>query len=200
MSQTIMLCNHKGGVGKTMLSLHIAAAAAMMGKRTVAVDTDPQASLARWHSRSRMAERPCCEVYLVQPMALAREVTKLKKNHDVIVVDTAPSYSDALAERAQTADLIVVPVTPSVLETDALASTLGMVPKERTLIVLNRSDASRLTRSVRAYLEGLSARVAVVRDYVAFREITSTGGSVLDRYPEGPAAHDVRRLAREIWS
>jgi chromosome partitioning protein len=200
MPQTILVANHKGGVGKTMLSLHIAAAATQLGKRTVAIDTDPQASLARWHSRSRVAGRPCCEVHLMQPMMLHRELPKLGKNHDVVVIDTAPSYSDALAERAQSADLIVVPVTPSVFETDALASTLGMVPKERTLLVLNRSDTSRLTATVRKLLESLAPRVGVVRDYVAFREVTASGGSVLDRYPEGPAAHDVRRLARGIWS
>ncbi len=200
MSQTIMVCNHKGGVGKTMLSLHIAAGAAQANRRVVAVDTDPQGSFARWHSRSRLAERPCPEVHLMQPMFLGRELPKLQKNHDVVIIDTAPALSDALVERAQLADLVIVPVTPSGFETDALGSTLAMVPKDRTLLVLNRADNSRLCGNVRRFLEGLCPRVFLVRDYVAFREVTVTGGSVLDRYPEGPAAHDVRRLMRGIWS
>ena len=37
--------NLKGGVGKTSICLHLAGALALMGKRVLAVDNDPQSSL-----------------------------------------------------------------------------------------------------------------------------------------------------------
>lgn len=43
----IALLNNKGGVGKTMLTLAFAEAAARAGRRVLAVDMDPQGNLSR---------------------------------------------------------------------------------------------------------------------------------------------------------
>lgn len=42
----VVLFNHKGGVGKTTLTVNLAFALAEMGKRVLLVDTDPQCSLS----------------------------------------------------------------------------------------------------------------------------------------------------------
>ncbi|HEL2980124.1 TPA: ParA family protein [Stenotrophomonas maltophilia] len=44
----IALYNHKGGVGKTTLTVNIAAAMASLGKRVLLVDTDPQCNLTSY--------------------------------------------------------------------------------------------------------------------------------------------------------
>ena len=44
----ITIYNHKGGVGKTTLTLNIAAALAELGKRVLLVDTDPQCNLTSY--------------------------------------------------------------------------------------------------------------------------------------------------------
>jgi chromosome partitioning protein len=46
-SQVIAVANLKGGVGKTTTVLNIAGFAGQMGKRVLAIDTDPQGSLTR---------------------------------------------------------------------------------------------------------------------------------------------------------
>lgn len=43
----VTVCNHKGGTGKTTTVLHLAAAAGLSGRRTLAVDLDPQGFLTR---------------------------------------------------------------------------------------------------------------------------------------------------------
>jgi len=44
----IVIFNHKGGVGKTTLTVNIASALAEMGKKVLCVDTDPQCNLTSY--------------------------------------------------------------------------------------------------------------------------------------------------------
>jgi cellulose biosynthesis protein BcsQ len=47
-AKRIALFNHKGGVGKTTLTVNIAAALGSMGKRVLLVDADPQCNLTSY--------------------------------------------------------------------------------------------------------------------------------------------------------
>src|ERR1019366_9979467 len=47
-SPRLAIFSHKGGVGKTTLTVNIAAALAAMGKRILLVDSDPQGNLTSY--------------------------------------------------------------------------------------------------------------------------------------------------------
>src|SRR6267143_3002476 len=47
-SKRIVIYNHKGGVGKTTLTINIAYALASLGKRVLLVDSDPQCNITSY--------------------------------------------------------------------------------------------------------------------------------------------------------
>lgn len=196
---TILVCNHKGGVGKTSLAIHLAAYWLGRKHRVCAVDTDPQGSLTQWHSRSRLRGFAVPEVHFMKASELIRRYEELEGSFNTIIIDTPPAFSLAIEGLAGDVGRVLVPVTPGGFELDSLRTTLGMVPRERTRFVLNRSTSGRACREVERHLEELGP-VSRVRNYAAFQEASLAGGSVLEREAESNAARDIRRLAREVWS
>lgn len=72
--EIISIINHKGGVGKTTSVQNIGAAFALMGNRTLLIDTDPQANLTEsfgifdteqniYHSFAKGDKLPICNVF-----------------------------------------------------------------------------------------------------------------------------------------
>lgn len=55
-SKRIAIFNHKGGVGKTTLTLNIAAAVASLGKQVLLVDSDPQCNLTSYLLEDRVVD------------------------------------------------------------------------------------------------------------------------------------------------
>jgi cellulose biosynthesis protein BcsQ len=131
---------------------------------------------------------------------LRRDWEELTKRYEAIVIDTPPTASHLVEEFAPKVSTVVVPLLPSGLELDVLQTMLPLLPKDRLHLVLNRSDATRVARDTREALEGLKLPLTVVRDLVAFRDAVSYGGTVLSRYPHGPAAEDIRTLGQKVWS
>ena len=68
---TIATVNAKGGVGKTVLALHLAVVAAQGGRSVAVLDLDPQATAARWGAR-RKAPAPVARA--VAPSQLAADL------------------------------------------------------------------------------------------------------------------------------
>src|SRR3954463_13616972 len=88
--KTLTLVTQKGGAGKTTLAASIAVAAAEAGERVVALDLDPQGSLAAWGD-SREAEIPAVDrIALDQIAQLPQILAALKEQgFTLAVLDTA---------------------------------------------------------------------------------------------------------------
>lgn len=200
--KTIAIISQKGGSGKTTLAVHLAVCAEMNGKHTVIIDLDPQASSVAW-KQSRTDETP--DVLDAQPEQLAALLEKAREiKTDLVLVDTAPHSDKAAAVAAQFADIVLVPCRPSILDINAIQSTLNILKlvNPKTAIVLNAipSHGAR-EQEARDALETL-APVAPVAIYnrVAYFDAMNDGRSVQEYDPRGKAAEEVQALYKWIIS
>jgi chromosome partitioning protein len=96
----------KGGAGKSTVIANLAVAAHLAGRRTIVVDTDPQACIVNW-ARARQAEEPTViygKAAAIHPMRFAAERAGL----DLMLIDTrAASIEDSL-DAAKAAQLTLV--------------------------------------------------------------------------------------------
>lgn len=114
----IAVLSEKGGVGKTTVTLELAAAAGRLGKVSAVFDLDPQATASSWSDR-RKAETP--QVVAVPASRLQQGLAKAKTlGIDLAVIDTRGLALEAM-EGARRADLVVVPVQPNITSLETVS-------------------------------------------------------------------------------
>ena len=92
MAYVVAVAQQKGGAGKSTVAANLAAALAGEGHRVALLDTDPQASLQRWH------EERVKQGGKAQPLAfdasagwrVSMALDKLKRGSDFVILDTPP--------------------------------------------------------------------------------------------------------------
>ena len=204
--RTVALLARKGGAGKTTCAIHMGTLASADGQRVVFFDLDPQRSLAAWW-QSRAAETPA----LVETDA--RRLPDLLKaadaeGYDLAVVDTPPAVTFDTAQVAAIADLVLIPLRPSILDIYAVESTAAVVRASKTpiMLVLNacippteRGEAPS-TIEARTALGGLQAPVAAVSlaNRIDYMRALNEGAAVNEFAPDSKAAAEMTRLWREV--
>jgi chromosome partitioning protein len=205
----VAFLNHKGGVGKTTLALHVAGAWAAQGKRIMVVDTDSQGSALDW-SEQRVKEglTPLFDVIELARDTLHVETPEIARDVHHVLIDGS-SHSPALMRSATlAADLALVPAQPSPFDGWAAGDTLRLLqeaqrfrPQLIARFVLNRCiTRSLISSEIAAVLAkhdppALAARIG---QRVAFADAARTGRLVSEVPRSQPAAREVTALAAEI--
>lgn len=201
----ITIAQQKGGAGKTSLSAHLATAFLAMGKKIALLDTDPQGSLSEWFLRRRrsLGDDVGLPLSPVEGWRVQSEANKLKKEYDIIIVDSPP-HTDTTAKQAMKAsDLVLVPVQPTPPDLWATKPTVKLAEKEKTdiLLVLNRvPPRSKLVEEMKERLDMEMWPMAATSlgNRTAFAASLGDGLGVTEYQKKGAAAEEIRALAQEV--
>jgi chromosome partitioning protein len=206
MALVITVAQQKGGTGKTTLAANIAAALAP-GLRVVLLDIDPQRTLTRWHALRMTRSTPAAALGFsdVAGWRLAAELDRLRRSHDVVVIDSPPQVDTDAKLAVRGADFVLVPVQPSPPDVWAAEATLKLAAGEGRIarLVLNRVPAaSRLRDSVRADI--VARALPVLRSELGNRTgyalAFAEGLGVVEAEPRSSAAEEMRALLVELQS
>ncbi len=202
----IGVLNQKGGVGKTTLSVNIAAALAKDGSRVLLIDADPQGSSLDW-SAARQGE-PLFTVVGFPRATLHKEISTIGKGYDHIVIDGPPRVTDLARSAIMASDIVLIPTQPSPYDVWASEEIVKLVDEARTfkeslksVFVINRKIAN--TAIGRDVVDALAAYPipvlkSSVTQRVIFAEAAATGQSIFEVDPEGIASVEIQAIINEL--
>jgi chromosome partitioning protein len=152
----LALANLKGGTGKTTAAVHLALGLSERG-RTLLVDADPQGSALAWSEQA--SDFPVTVIHW-PTRDLARRVGQVDGDYAHIVIDTPPGLDGLVRQALFCADVLLVPLAPSLLEIARLGPTFEAAAEVEALhpvsvrVVLVRVRAgTRSARDARIALE-----------------------------------------------
>jgi chromosome partitioning protein len=200
MGKIITLAQQKGGSGKTTVAANLAVALALRGMKVAVVDSDPQGSLGRWFMARRARGEPGMEFSTASAWGVSYECDKLRRVMDVVIVDTPPKVDADLRPALREADLVLVPVSGSMMDLWAVDGVMELISRENrpSLIVLNRVKggarlSERIAREAMALGQVATAQLA---SRVAYAESLGEGRAAVEL--RGPAAAEVQALTDEV--
>lgn len=192
--KTVLVANRKGGCGKTLAAVTIAAALAPKGRVALA-DADPQKSALRWLK----ARPPRAAEIRGLDWTDRGEIGTAPKKLDWLVLDAPGGLAGGRSERLiAEADAILVPVLPSSFDVDSTRRFLREIEDIKRVrkgrvgvhLLANRIRAgARASDRLRRFFDELDVQpIAWITDRAAYAELAEEGLSVFDRPQRAYAA------------
>ncbi len=202
----IGVLNQKGGVGKTTLSVNLAASLARGGSRVLLIDADPQGSALDW-AAARQSEPLFSVVGLPRP-TVHKEIAQIGHGYDHIIIDGPPRVTDLARSAIMASDVVLIPVQPSPYDIWAADEVVKLIDeakvyneKLKSAFVVNRKIANTaIGRDVGEALASypIPSLTASVTQRVVFSESAAQGLAVYEIDAAGLAAGEIEALVAEL--
>jgi chromosome partitioning protein len=196
--KTVAIESQKGGTGKTTIGINVAVAAALAGSEVVLIDLDPQASATAWRD-GREADKPVVVSVAAARLPQALEAARIG-GAELVIIDTAPHVEGAALAAARSADLILIPCRPGILDLRAIGTTAELVriASKPAYVILNAvpPGATRLMEDAIAAVavHGVGVAPAVLTQRAAYGHALTVGQGVMEFEPLGRAAAEIVEL------
>jgi len=210
-SMILLIGGEKGGTGKSTVATNLAVVLASRGVDVVLLDTDPQATAARWAERRN--DTDLATVHCVQRSGSLYEAAKdLATRYQQVIIDAGGRDSRELRTAMAAADKMYVPLRPSQpdIETSvhldelvALACDLNPRLEARALLsmapthhsVTEAEDAKELLSE----LPHLKLSDVIIRTRKVYRDAMAEGKGVVE-LENAKAKSALLALTKEIYS
>jgi chromosome partitioning protein len=201
----VTVAQQKGGAGKTTLVIQLATALAAGGRTVAIVDIDPQGSLTSWMRRREQhgPGLPQLRFSMIGGWRLPVELDRLRREHDLVLVDSPPHAESDARVAIREADLVLIPCQPSLLDVWASGPTIDLAAKvgKRPRIVLNRvPPRGRSIDEARAAIGELGCPVFETHlgNRQAFAGGVAKGLGAVESEPRSSAALEARAIGDEL--
>lgn len=202
----IGVLNQKGGVGKTTISVNLAASLARNGARVLLIDADPQGSALDW-AAARNGDPLFSVVGFPRP-SIHKEIGQIGQGYDHIVIDGPPRVTDLARSAIMASDIVLIPVQPSPYDIWAADEVVKLIDEAKvykenlkSVFVVNRKITNTaIGRDVGEALAAYPILVltATVTQRVVFAEAATQGKSVYEIDAGGAAAREIEAVKDEL--
>jgi chromosome partitioning protein len=149
-AKIIVICNQKGGAGKTTVSLNLAGSLGRRGYKVAVVDGDEQSSLVEISSLApEDATLPASVIGLWKAgRKIHQEIKRFIGFYDYIIVDCPPAANSPIAQSSLlVADMALVPFIPGTIDAlaapkirDAIEAAQVINSELKAFLLLNRVE------------------------------------------------------------
>ncbi len=208
LSKVITISQQKGGSGKTTLAVHLALAFIKYHNLKVAViDTDPQGSLGKWFMIRTEKKIPNDNLTFktASLWGAQYESKTLKKDHDIVIIDTPPKIESDARPSIESADLVLIPIAASHVDFWATGAIVEIAKKanKKILIQINRSSQrSKLITKTNEFIKSLdlSATKTIIGNRQIFAASMGEGKTAVEKQKKSNAVEEIKNLSEQILS